>query len=87
MHFEPNILKLARGFLAHSHQSDDKNCSRVTSKQLSNRCNRRDKIRNVNEHYYAAVNPHWTIVTKLEHIVAKQPQKINQVFVPIFILG
>ena len=49
------------------------------SKHLSNCSNKRKGIRNVNEHYYAAVNPHWTIVPLLEYVVAKQGAKINQI--------
>ena len=49
-----------------------KNCGSVTSKRLSNRSDRRQGIINVNERYYAAMNPYWTIVPLLEHLVVKQ---------------
>jgi len=49
-----------------------KNWGSVTSKHLSNRNHSGDEIRNVNQRYYVAVNPHWTIVPLLEHVVGKQ---------------
>ena len=54
--------------------------SSVTFKQLTNRCDRRNGIRNVNERYYTAVNQHWTIVPLLENVVAQLPQKNYPIF-------
>ena len=47
---------------------------------MSKRSNKKERIRNVIQGYDAAVNTRWTIVPLMEHVVAKQPQKINRIF-------
>lgn len=56
----------------------------ITIKQSSIRRNRKEGIRNVNQGHHAAANQHGTTVSLMDHVVAKQPQKINRIFVQIF---
>jgi len=37
-----------------------------------------DEIRNVNDRYYAAVNPHWTILPLLERVVGGNRKKLTE---------
>jgi len=35
--------------------------------------------------YYAATNPQWTIVSSIEHVVAKQLQKVQPIFLNFYV--